>query len=282
MELQAIAQEPLLLVDPSSSGRFSVVYHSPDSLAEKSRVVVFDAKSGTPLLVQALPHKAHAATYIPREDGEGEYNIIYLHDDCDLSLLTMNTLGTSTSVTEDSDHGLAKKNGILSAAEQDKTILNDLFGQRHQTAKDKNDIDQSRLETIDAKDARLPKADIGRRYDTDGLSILSAPSHVLPSVDQLFATFMDSLMSLRLKDPAEELTEEMDVDKDQLEEMEDASLAEPPKVTSVQLEDFTSLDAYFAESLKLNGKLVKNKQNNNEKTLYSPVLFEKDLPLHKH
>jgi NET1-associated nuclear protein 1 (U3 small nucleolar RNA-associated protein 17) len=85
------------------------------------------------------------------------------------------------------------------------------------------------------------------RLDGDG-SVLSAPSHVLPSVDSVFDTFMSSIMSLRIVEEANDIEQEaMDVDQDDSINQNEQSEQTEVHVVNRANVDLPSLSTYFQQ-----------------------------------
>ncbi|KAG0175655.1 WD repeat-containing protein 75 [Apophysomyces sp. BC1015] len=244
-----------LSVDPSS-GRFSVV--SNGNNRRDPWLIIFEGKSPVPVLIHSMKHNCLGLAYIPRDDVDRDVlaanNIVYLSDRYDLNVLSVVPKGS----------GVAAMNVEINmaaplAVPEEKSMLNDMFGQR----------EQHKAQAAEQRDHRINAASVARKdamtstseeaqQSNDGEFLLGAPSHVLPSVDAVFENFMTSLMELRV---TTEKVEGMDIDDD--DHSNDASEDAPQNLQQQpqqyesrtnSLEEFKSLNTYFASILSNTSK----------------------------
>ncbi|KAF7726185.1 WD repeat-containing protein 75 [Apophysomyces ossiformis] len=235
----------------SSSGRFSVI-HSEDDKREPL-LITFEGKSPIPVLVQSMKHGCLGLAYIPRDDGDRDVlaanNIVYLSDRYDLNILSTVPKGSATMA-------INAKTAIASPldAANEKSMLNDIFGQRDQhkaQAAEQREQSLNAASVARAEAINLTKDEVERSVEDEAL--LGAPSHVLPSVDAVFENFMTSLMDLRVTTD-EDRSMDIDVEghavntsKDIQSDVErQQNYLESP---TNDLEEFKSLNVYFASIL---------------------------------
>jgi NET1-associated nuclear protein 1 (U3 small nucleolar RNA-associated protein 17) len=125
--------------------------------------------------------------------------------------------------------------------------------------------EQARLRLTTAQQMREEAMSANRketkaRRKEEGDTGLSAPSHVLPQVENLFDTFMSSIMTLRIE-PKDSTVVAMDVDAEEEMAMAPAievtdnvliedNIINPPQV------DFPSLLDYFSKGLGKTNRMI--------------------------
>jgi NET1-associated nuclear protein 1 (U3 small nucleolar RNA-associated protein 17) len=142
---------------------------------------------------------------------------------------------------------------LAEASSESSSMLDGIYGKRL-AERETDEQQRLRLQTAqsmrDEAMANTRKEVKGRhRLDGDG-SVLSAPSHVLPSVDSVFDTFMSSIMSLRIVEEANDIEQEaMDVDQDDsINQNEQIEQTEVDVVNRANV-DLPSLSTYFQQQL---------------------------------
>lgn len=265
-----------IAVDPNSN-RFVV---SAVTKPKTRYLILFNAYSPKPLLVHKLDSKCNGIAWIPsssssnnnnasnsEQRNENKSDLVYLLPDRFLKI--MKVLDNSKQEKEE-ELSKADTDITVNPLPQIKTptLFNDAYGTR----------EQQKQEQLNETTKRIQDASFNRRHGMDGSAatkigqsvnksddVMSAPSHVLPSVDSLFNSFMNSLMNLKL--PSKEETSEMDWNEEKttslVHDNDNGSEQQKPNdntatVTNLSLSPIESLDAYFESLVGDNQVLIDN------------------------
>ncbi|KAI9013838.1 quinon protein alcohol dehydrogenase-like superfamily [Phycomyces nitens] len=234
-----------LAVDPLS-GRIAIVHSSGTS----GRVLVFEAKSGLPLVIHTLPHRCTAVTWVPQNESSDREtkssNLAVLDNSHDLIILSVVPVSKANAISTAS----AEESSSKTTLETDGTvgILDGMFGERRDVRQEDREQEELRLKTaLHLREEAMKQSKRDRRHKTEDSADptgLKAPSHVLPHVENMFETFMGSLMRLRINnDSVQEVG--MDIDSEATPEPIKAPITDVD-TTFIPSEDFTSLTAYFS------------------------------------
>ncbi|KAI9307908.1 WD40-repeat-containing domain protein [Cunninghamella echinulata] len=266
-----------IAVDPNSN-RFVV---SAVTKPKTRYLILFNAYSPKPLLVHKLDSKCNGIAWIPssssssnnnntpnsEQRNENKSDLVYLLPDRFLKI--MKVLDNSKQEKEEE---LSKVDTDITVNPlpqvKTPTLFNDAYGTR----------EQQKQEQLNETTKRIQDASFNRRHGMDGSAatkigqsvnksdeVMSAPSHVLPSVDSLFNSFMNSLMNLKL--PSKEETGEMDWNEEKttsvVHDNDNGSEQQKPNdntamVTDLSLSPIESLDAYFESLMGDNQVLIDN------------------------
>ncbi|KAG0740570.1 hypothetical protein G6F62_009074 [Rhizopus arrhizus] len=228
--------------------------------ANQSRLILFDPKSHIPVALQQYNHTCLAVTWLPKEQDEsfGSSNIVCLNNKYEMSIYSLQ----SSAIKDKNEATDVQENTVSLEAPVERNLLNEMYGTRQDERETK---EQARLRLTTAQQMREEAMSANRketkaRRKEEGDAGLSAPSHVLPQVENLFDTFMSSIMTLRIE-PKDSTVVAMDVDAE--EEMAMASAIEvtdnvliedniinPPQV------DFPSLLDYFSKGLGKTNRMI--------------------------
>lgn len=231
------------------ANQFAVVRNQ--SRTNESRVTIFDIKSPVPIALHHLDYTCLSLAWLPKEQDDHELPsaLVCLSDRYEF---VVHNIKATNAITKASKKEVA--NTPVSLITEERNLLNDMYG----TREDERETDEQariRLKTAqsmreEAMSANRKESKTRRREEGDA-SGLSAPSHVLPSVDVLFDTFMSSVMTLRIE---QDETTTMDID---IEDSEDENNDKEENdldisITKSAQEDFPSLTNYFTQELGKN------------------------------
>lgn len=228
------------------SNQFAVVRNH----RHESRVTIFDPKSPVPIALHYMDHTCLSLAWLPKEQDDHALPsaLVSLSDRYELVIHTIK----SNHVKQ--QHKKEVSQAAVSLVSEDRHLLNDMYGMR-ENERETEEQARIRLKTVqamreEAMSANRKESKTRRREDGGDASGLSAPSHVLPSVDVLFDTFMTSIMTLRVEEEEEEEVSGMDIDEE--EEEEDDTQEEDAFETLVTKSpnvDFPSLTSFFSQEL---------------------------------
>ncbi|KAI8093755.1 WD40-repeat-containing domain protein [Halteromyces radiatus] len=217
-------------VDPRAD-RFVVVVK--DDKNEMSQLVLFEPSSPQPLLVQLLNYVCQGVAWVPfsqqpnqhhqnRADVDGKQNgirdptpstkltgsdLAYLQPNHTIKILSIINASNKVGKKENNQIKEQEEGVTPLATIKDPSLLDDTYGSRQQQKKKDALQLQSRLHANvlmreDAIHGKNRTKSSNNASQVDGL--LDAPSHVLPSVDTLFETFMTTLMDLRVSEKCDD------------------------------------------------------------------------------
>lgn len=234
---------------------FAVACNAQNS--NECRFIVFDPSTPVPKFVHAIPEICKALAWIPVENDEAHTssmssNIVYLNQKYDLQVLHASE---DEVETEQPEAPLAKGD--------ETSLFADIFGKKHKSNEDRR-WDQQRIETAEAmrrEAATASRSSVATKAKHGPeSSVLEAPSHVIPGVDNIFELFMDSIMPKRpdaeeQEDDVEEGDEEAIASHDEsdVETSTDIIEAEPMLTDGVEQEiklgpAFDSLREFFTKT----------------------------------
>ncbi|GAA5807850.1 hypothetical protein MFLAVUS_001229 [Mucor flavus] len=228
------------------SNQFAIVRNHPRT--NESRVVIFDAKSPVPIALQHLNHSCLSIAWLPKEQDDNEpSSVVCLSDRYEFAVYSVK----STTATKQKKEASAPAAVAVSLVTEERNLLNDMYGTR-ENEKETDEQMRIRIKTAqsmreEAMSANKKESKTRRREEGDA-SGLSAPSHVLPSVDVLFDTFMSSIMTLRIENDE---TNAMDIDQEESEDEDEDSqdTGLDFTITTSAQQDFPSLTNYFTQEL---------------------------------
>lgn len=227
-------------------------------LMDKSLIVTFDAKSAVPLAMHKVDEACIGLAFLSRdsvEGGKAHSDIVYL-----TCQSTFHILSPKAAVTKETTEQVAMS---LDTAPE-KKMLDDMFGSRKQLRQELEEEERSRVQTatkLRQQAMQRESADTAARPHSDeqgaGTSVLGAPSHVLPSVESVFESFMGAFMELRVskenvEDGLDRRAEDMDVDQEQPESQDD----EDASPSQESLGEIPSLSTYFTSISNAKGECV--------------------------
>lgn len=216
-------------------------------LMDKSLIVTFDAKSAVPLAMHKVNEACIGLAFLSRdsvEGGKAHSDIVYLTCQSTFHILSPK----AAAIKETTEQATTS----LDAAPE-KKMLDDMFGSRKQLRQEMQEEERSRVQTatkLRQQAMQRESTDTAARPHNDeqgtGMSVLGAPSHVLPSVESVFESFMGAFMELRISkenvdDGLDRRVEEMDVDQEQPESQEDEDVYPAQE----SLGEIPSLSTYF-------------------------------------
>jgi NET1-associated nuclear protein 1 (U3 small nucleolar RNA-associated protein 17) len=241
------------------SGVFAVACNA--QRGDECRLIVFEPNTPVPKFVQAISEKCKALTWIPTESDEAsssglKSNIVYLNHKYDLQVLHASA--------EDLDGESGKQVTDMTKDHSAKSFLADIFGKRNKSNEDRR-WDQQRIETAEAlrrEAATASRSNVATKAHRGTQSnLLDAPSHVIPGVDNIFETFMDSIMPKRPGHDEQEVDVDENMEDDEITASQDESEVENSHVAATEpmLADnalqatalspaFTSLRAFFSKT----------------------------------
>lgn len=237
-----------IAVDPTSPV-FAVAVNVKKDL---SRLILFEAKTAVPRAIYTLDERCKGLAIVGRDAsskssrGSSKNDLVCLTGTYRFIHLKRVSGGEKKMAKEEKE-----KSKTSLPEEQDKKLFNDIYGSREQELAEEKELIRQRIQSATEPNTRKAKAKSA--LDNDG-SILGAPSHALPSVDDVFETFMSSLMALRIQ---RDQTECMDVDDEQVPPATDSSATvyyAEQENEEFTLEELPSLDNCFASMLKSKGK----------------------------
>jgi NET1-associated nuclear protein 1 (U3 small nucleolar RNA-associated protein 17) len=240
------------LVVDTASGQFVVVTNTN---TDSSRLVVFDVKSPIPTAIHYLDYKCLSIAWLPKEqeDETGFSSSSSLLTFTSKHDLVVYNIKSSQQKKQQQTKNKISNVSLAEASSESSSMLDGIYGKRL-AERETDEQQRLRLQTAqsmrDEAMANTRKEVKGRhRLDGDG-SVLSAPSHVLPSVDSVFDTFMSSIMSLRIVEEANDIEQEaMDVDQDDsINQNEQIEQTEVDVVNRANV-DLPSLSTYFQQQL---------------------------------
>ncbi|KAI8329623.1 WD40-repeat-containing domain protein [Chlamydoabsidia padenii] len=272
-------------VDPRKDRFVAVV---KDDYSNISQLVLFEPSSPQPLLVQALNFVCQGVAWIPStldshrhhdvasDDSNGKNNntgdtvmsfsdLAYLQPNHTIKIMSV---VKATKLEETMEQEITI--GSLPSVEERK-LFNDAYGSRQQRKTKDALALQSRIHanTLVRNDAVRGKSTERKgpfdRHDQIDGDIFNVPSHILPRVDAIFGTFMDTLMDMKLLhenhvDEKDELDNSTGMDWTKTDR---ETVTSPSKSTNAPtivdtnikpalssfsvLEPLPSLDVYFAD-----------------------------------
>ncbi|KAI7871378.1 WD40-repeat-containing domain protein [Mucor mucedo] len=237
------------------SNQFAVVRNHHHRQA--SRITIFDPKSPIPIALQHLDHACLAVTWLPKDDGDDHAlpsTLVSLSNRYELVIHTVKSTHLKHNSKKDSKTSTPSTTATPLPITEETHLLNDMYGMRENERETEEEA-RIRLKTVqtmreEAMSANRKESKMRRREEGD-VSGLAAPSHVLPSVDVLFDTFMTSIMSLRVEEEEEETNGmEMDVDEEEEEENTQDENGLDILVTQSPSVDFPSLTTFFSQELE--------------------------------
>ncbi|RUS25040.1 WD40-repeat-containing domain protein [Jimgerdemannia flammicorona] len=211
------------------SSHFIVANNFPDS--SDCRFLVFDPRTPIPVLIHSVPDKCRALAYLPRDDLPsfstdrsgassvlGHSNVIFLNQKWDLHVLGQ----AQTDEGSDRDETDARdKVSLASITPAPKTYFSDIFG----TIRPKPSQEQLKAAAAAQQAAVAAAKDRAGKGEEEekAFDLLSAPSHVMPSVATVFEAFMEGLLGKvgEVKEDAGRMEEDRDDEKDDEEAKED-------------------------------------------------------------
>lgn len=219
-----------LAVD-QQTGMFAVACNTHDQQAHESRFIVFEPTTPVPKFVHAVAETCKALQWIPIEHDEASTsalasNLVYLNHNYDLQVLH--------AAQEDQDSDADKTTTSLTNQDMERSLFTDIFGKRSKSNEDRR-WDQQRLETAEvmrqeAATASRSHVATRSRRNAQQTSVLDAPSHIIPGVDNVFESFMDSIM------PKRSAFEEQEANGDDMEEEVEASYSHDESETEATQE----------------------------------------------
>ncbi|CEP07902.1 hypothetical protein [Parasitella parasitica] len=245
------------------SNQFAIVRNHPRT--NESRITVFEPKSPVPIALQHLKYTCLSIAWLHKEQEEENTAappsaLLCLNNKYEMVIHTIKSRSALSSKIIAKNEKMTPSVFFDDNDNADRSLLNDMYGKR-ENEKETDEQAQIRLKTVqtmrdEAMSAIKKDRAAGRKEDGD-TSGLSAPSHVLPSVDTLFDTFMSSIMALRINEESILTTEVMEIDDDNetantdLQEQENPLLQD--NITKPVNQDLPSLISYFSHKL---GKFV--------------------------
>ncbi|KAG1472336.1 hypothetical protein G6F56_001597 [Rhizopus delemar] len=216
-----------LAVD-ARSNQFAVVRNK----GGECRLIVFKPESNIPVALKHCKHTSLAISWLPNEKDEsfGSSSLVALNEKHEMSIYSLGNSQLFETVIE-------------KEVVEERQMLNEMYGMRRE---ERETEEQRRIRLKTAQQMREEAMTSIRKEKTKREEgTLSAPSHVLPQVESLFETFMDSIMALRIE-PEQPIQAPMELDtKEEIEHVNETQNT----IINTPEADFPSLLTYFTTNL---------------------------------